>query len=103
MVFLFKLYKSPCKKPFFAIFLPFLPALLGFAAGAMIYAVLSELMPDIISEKGSILSHTAIIARELKIPAIVGVEEATTCIKTGDYLKMDASSGKIEILKRSNK
>ena len=35
------------------VFLPFLPALLGFAAGAMIYAVLSELMPDIISEKGS--------------------------------------------------
>lgn len=29
-------------------FLPFLPTLLGFAAGAMIYAVLKELMPDIV-------------------------------------------------------
>lgn len=35
------------------VFLPFLPVLLGFAAGAMIYAVLSELMPDIISDNGS--------------------------------------------------
>ena len=57
----------------------------------------------VISEKGSILSHTAIISRELKIPSIVGVEEATSCIKTGDYIKMDAYKGTIEIIKRSKK
>ena len=57
----------------------------------------------IISEKGSILSHTAIISRELKIPSIVGVEDATKIIKTGDYLKMDAHTGKIGILKRRKK
>lgn len=57
----------------------------------------------IISEKGSILSHTAIISRELNIPSIVGVEKATTIIKTGDYIKMNAKTGKIEILKRSTK
>ena len=55
----------------------------------------------VISEKGSILSHTAIISRELKIPSIVGVEDATKIIKTGDYIKMDAYTGKIEIIKRS--
>lgn len=54
----------------------------------------------VISEKGSILSHTAIISRELKIPSIVGVEDATKIIKTGDYLKMDANTGRVEILKR---
>ena len=54
----------------------------------------------VISEKGSILSHTAIISREIKIPSIVGVEDATTIIKTGDYLSMDATIGKIKILKR---
>ncbi len=53
----------------------------------------------VISEKGSILSHTAIISREIKIPSIVGVEDATTIIKTGDYIKMDANTGKIEIIK----
>ena len=57
----------------------------------------------VISEKGSILSHTAIISRELKIPSIVGVEDATKIIKTGDYLKMDAHTGKIGILKRRKK
>lgn len=35
--------------------LPFLPALLGFAAGAMIFAVLKELMPSIASKEGSTL------------------------------------------------
>lgn len=57
----------------------------------------------IISEKGSILSHTAIISREIKIPSIVGVEDATNIIKTGDYLRMDATTGKIKIIKRRKK
>ena len=57
----------------------------------------------IISEKGSLLSHTAIISRELKIPAIVGVDDITSIIKTGDYIKMDAYKGRIEILKRRTK
>ena len=57
----------------------------------------------VISEKGSILSHTAIISRELKIPSIVGVEDVTKIIKTGDYTKMDAHTGKIGILKRRKK
>ncbi len=56
----------------------------------------------VISEKGSILSHTAIISRELKIPGIVGVKDATITIKTGDYIKMNANTGKIEIVRRSN-
>ena len=57
----------------------------------------------IISEKGSILSHTAIISRELNIPSIVSVISATSIIKTGDYIKMDANKGIIEIVKRSKK
>ena len=35
--------------------LPFLPALLGFAAGAMIFAVLKELMPNISCKEGTAL------------------------------------------------
>lgn len=54
----------------------------------------------IIAEKGSFLSHTAIISRELKIPSIVGVENATDIIKTGDYVRMDAYKGKIEIIRK---
>ena len=57
----------------------------------------------VISEKGSLLSHTAIISRELKIPAIVGVEDATNCIKNGDIIMMNANNGEIKILKRGKK
>jgi phosphohistidine swiveling domain-containing protein len=52
----------------------------------------------LISEKGSLLSHTAIIGRELSIPTIVGVKHATNKIKTGDRIRMDATTGKIKVL-----
>ncbi|MDR2976064.1 MAG: phosphoenolpyruvate synthase [Streptococcaceae bacterium] len=47
----------------------------------------------IITEKGSLLSHTAIISRELKIPSIVAVEHVPELLKTGDILEMDGSTG----------
>jgi rifampicin phosphotransferase len=52
----------------------------------------------LISEKGSLLSHTAIIGRELGIPTLVGVKGATTRIKTGDWIRLNAEEGKVEIL-----
>ncbi|WPU64987.1 PEP/pyruvate-binding domain-containing protein [Peredibacter starrii] len=52
----------------------------------------------LISEKGSLLSHTAIIGRELNVPTIVGVKHATQKIKTGDRLRIDATKGTIEVL-----
>ena len=55
----------------------------------------------VIAEKGSLLSHTAIISRELKVPSIVGVEKLLDTIKTGDIIRMDGFSGKIEILERT--
>ncbi|MCR5835548.1 MAG: phosphoenolpyruvate synthase [Lachnospiraceae bacterium] len=54
----------------------------------------------VLSEKGSLLSHTAIISRELKIPAIVGIDNLLDTIESGDYLRIDAGTGKIEILRR---
>lgn len=52
----------------------------------------------LISEKGSLLSHTAIIGRELQIPTIVGVRGATQKIKTGDKIKINATQGTIEFI-----
>ncbi|MFP5387233.1 MAG: PEP/pyruvate-binding domain-containing protein [Bacteriovoracia bacterium] len=52
----------------------------------------------LISEKGSLLSHTAIIGRELNIPTVVGVKFATQMIRNGDRLKLDATKGTVEIL-----
>ena len=55
----------------------------------------------VISEKGSLLSHTAIISRELNIPSVVGVEKLMDTIKTGDMIRMDGGTGKVEILGRA--
>lgn len=49
----------------------------------------------LISEKGSLLSHTAIIGRELGIPTVVGLKSATQSIKTGDLIRIDGSTGEV--------
>jgi len=46
-----------------------------------------------ITDIGGRTSHTAIIARSLRIPAVVGTETATNNIKTGDKVIVDGSSG----------
>jgi pyruvate,water dikinase len=52
----------------------------------------------LISEKGSPLSHTAIVGRELGIPVIIGVLDATQRLKSGNRIQMDCTTGRIEIL-----
>lgn len=49
-------------------------------------------------ERGSILSHSAIVAREMGIPTIVGIPGLTSLLKTGDTVVMDGSTGIIEIV-----
>lgn len=52
----------------------------------------------IIAEKGSMLSHTAIITRELKKPSVVNVKDATKILKTGDTVELDAINGIIKVI-----
>ena len=59
------------------------------------WAVILPLCKGIIVERGSILSHTSIISRELGIPSIVGVKNATTLFKDGDRITIDGSTGMI--------
>ena len=49
----------------------------------------------IVVEKGSVLSHTAIIGRELGIPTIVGVKHATKLIRNGDRICINGSIGEV--------
>ncbi|MBI4418367.1 MAG: hypothetical protein HY563_06290 [Ignavibacteriales bacterium] len=49
----------------------------------------------IIVEKGSVLSHTAIIGRELGIPTVVGVANATKLIPDGATVQLDGTRGAI--------
>jgi len=51
----------------------------------------------IVTDIGGITSHTAIIARSLKIPALVGVETATKEIKPSDTIIIDTLDGVVLI------
>jgi phosphohistidine swiveling domain-containing protein len=44
-------------------------------------------------ERGSLLSHAAIVARELGIPAVVSLPGVTRWLKDGDSVEMDGSTG----------
>jgi pyruvate,water dikinase len=50
----------------------------------------------LVVERGSVLSHTAIIGRELGIPTVVGVPHATRRIPEGAHLSMDGATGRIQ-------
>ena len=52
----------------------------------------------IVSETGSPLSHLAILARELGIATVVGVEDATDTLRPGDRVLVDGTTGQVEIL-----
>jgi pyruvate,water dikinase len=52
----------------------------------------------IIVERGSTLSHSAVVARELGIPAIVGVPELTKILQDQESIRMNGTTGKIERL-----
>jgi len=49
----------------------------------------------IVVEKGGVLSHCAIVAREMGIPAVSGIFEATKKFKDGDKLWVDGNHGRI--------
>ncbi len=51
-------------------------------------------------ERGSLLSHSAVVARELGLPTIVGINGGLMQkLKTGDRVRMDATKGEVYILK----
>jgi len=52
----------------------------------------------IIVERGSLLSHSAIVSREMGIPCIVAVTNLLNVLKTGDYIEMDGSTGAIKVI-----
>ncbi len=56
----------------------------------------------IVTNQGGMLSHAAIVSRELGIPCIVGTDNATETIKTGDLVEVDADRGVVRILERSS-
>lgn len=50
----------------------------------------------IVVERGSLLSHSAIVARELGIPCVVGLKGATGWITDGERITVDGATGQVE-------
>ncbi len=52
----------------------------------------------IITDEGGLLSHAAIVSRELGKPCVVGTKIATKVLKDGDLVEVDANKGVVKIL-----
>lgn len=59
-----------------------------------------NLAGGIITEEGGLLSHASVVSRELKKPCLIGVPQATTALKDGDTVRLNAAEGKIYITGR---
>ncbi|HSH02822.1 MAG TPA: PEP/pyruvate-binding domain-containing protein [Anaerolineae bacterium] len=62
------------------------------------WTVIFPLVTAIVTDVGATLSHAAIVARELGIPAVVGCGHATTTLKTGMTVRVNGQAGTVEIL-----
>ncbi|MEN3344988.1 MAG: rifampicin phosphotransferase [Arthrobacter sp.] len=49
----------------------------------------------VVMEMGGVISHGAVVARECGIPAVVGVPDATTRLRTGRTVTVDGASGTV--------
>jgi rifampicin phosphotransferase len=65
------------------------------------FVVLFASASGILTERGSLLSHAAIVSREMGIPCIVGIEGLMEILNDGDELIMDGSTGMIQLLKKN--
>jgi pyruvate,water dikinase len=55
------------------------------------------LVSGLVIERGGMLSHGAIIAREFGIPSVVGVKDATRLIAHGSSITVDGDRGTVHM------
>lgn len=59
-----------------------------------------NLIQGIVTEWGGMLCHSAIVARELNIPCIVGAEGVTEALQSGDLVHLNANEGYVKVMKK---
>ncbi|MDP3964622.1 MAG: PEP-utilizing enzyme [bacterium] len=52
----------------------------------------------VVTEEGGVLSHASVIAREMRIPTLIGTKAATQVLKDGDRVEVDATHGTVKKL-----
>jgi pyruvate,water dikinase len=59
------------------------------------WVVLFPAAAGLLVERGSLLSHSAIVAREMNIPAIVSIPGVTSRLTNGEWVEMDGATGAV--------
>jgi pyruvate,water dikinase len=54
----------------------------------------------LVTDIGGLLSHAAVVARELGIPCVAGTRVATKVLRTGDRCRVNGTTGRVEVLER---
>ena len=62
------------------------------------YEAIMGIAGAVVTEQGGLMSHTALVAREYGMPAVVGVVGATTAIPDGAQVEVDPAVGRVRIL-----
>lgn len=52
----------------------------------------------LITEVGGLMTHGSVVARELGLPAVVGVHDATVRLVTGQRVRLDGTNGTIVVI-----
>ena len=56
------------------------------------------IISGLVTNTGGVLSHAAVVAREFRVPAVVGTGEATRRIRDGQQVELDGTSGEVRLL-----
>ena len=52
----------------------------------------------VVTDQGGVLSHTAVVAREYRIPAVVGTGSATSIFQDGQLIEVDGNTGIVRVV-----
>ena len=63
------------------------------------WVVLFTKIGGLVTDAGGVASHPAVVAREFGIPAVVGTSLATDRISTGDRVRVNGTTGTVEVLR----
>lgn len=61
-------------------------------------AIMMNKAAAIVTDKGGLTCHAAIISRELGIPCVVATKKATKTLKDGERIKVDGTKGQVVII-----
>lgn len=65
------------------------------------WAALMFISGALVVDIGGLLSHAAIVARELGLPCVMGTGSGTVELRTGDLCRVDGTTGRVQVLQRA--